>query len=423
MALKARERLKNLTEFLWPSLVLALALFLAFTSSIAHRNGQFQAAVVLAALSLLLAVMVCATLVPKLLARLRWDILGQFQTFRFTRRGVFFLVLIVVVAVSTLNTGNNLLILVLSVLLASLIVSRIVSNLVLEGLKISLSLPEAIHAGQTAVFFLSLQNLKRWVPSFALILKSRRREAVDREDVDFFLQEKSFPYIRPQERLQLTMQCRFGKRGIYSIDGFEVRTSFPFGFFIRGKRIEAQGSIVIYPHLVDIRGLLLSHPQLLGIVERPRRGLGSNLYNIRDYQPGDSARYVHWKSLAKLSRLMVKDFSQEEEMPLNVFFSTYLPRGDSTAKDQFERAVSCIATLAQHYHRRGQRFRLDSGEFQATMSGRREDFERLMEYLSCVEPASRPPSFDERVEMPSVLFAAGETVALQQVPTIDYLTL
>ena len=87
----------------------------------------------------------------------------------------------------------------------------------------------------------------------------------------------------------------------------------------------------------------------------------------RDYQSGDNARFVHWKSSAKLQRLMVKDLAQDQETPLNIAFSTHLPHPTETNLEQFEKAVSHVTSLAHLYRTRGQQFEFNSGEFQVTV--------------------------------------------------------
>ncbi len=163
--------IKGIKEFFWPLFLLVTAFALALFSSMARHNGQFYAAGFMAIISLVFAFIVCVTLVPKLLARIKLDFLMNLRFFRFTKRGVTFIFVVFIISFVTFNTGNNLLILILAILLASLIVSGIVANLVLFGLKISLRVPKGIHAQQRAIFLITLRNLKKIFPSFALQLK------------------------------------------------------------------------------------------------------------------------------------------------------------------------------------------------------------------------------------------------------------
>ena len=415
--------IKNVREFFWSGFFLATALLLAILSQIAEEDGERYAATFLAILSLIFAFIVCVTLVPKLVVRIKLDFLNSLQSFRFTQRGAFFVLIILVIALSTLNTGNNLLILILSVLLASLVVSGLVSNLVLHDLKISLTIPNSIHARQKALFFFDLRNLKKFFPSFALRLKGRSEEGMDSRETDFFVQEKYFPYLQAGESSRLRMSCEFDRRGAYTVDGFEVTTTFPFGFFARGRKLEARAEIVVYPALLDLSPLFLRCPALHGFLEQNRKGPGSTLYSIRDYQVGDSARFVHWKSTAKVARLMIKDFAHEEENPIQVVFSSYLPERSAAALEQFEKAVSYIASLAYYCGRKGRGLRFSSGEFQVALSGREEEMTALMWYLSHLEPSDEVQVRMDQLMTPCVLFTASESVSTQEVYVVNYLKL
>ena len=413
------RKIQGARDFLLPTLFLISVLFLAILSPMARGNSQIYAAAFLAVVSLILAFVVCVTLVPKLLARVRLEFLNNLRFFRFTQRGTLFVLLIFVISFATLNTGNNLLILVLSFLLASMVVSGIVANLVLYGLKISLTVPDAIHAGQKTVFLVTLHNLKKLFPSFALKLKGEPDNSSG--GTDFFLKEKIFPYVKAREKVKLSLYCEFGRRGVYSVEGFEVRTTFPFGFFWRGRSLDARGNIVVYPELRDVGHLFLLQAELQGQEGRNRRGWGNELYNIRNYQSGDNARFVHWKSTAKRNRLMIKDFAQEQETPLTVVFSAYLPDDSAPHLEQFEKAVSYVASLAHDCKMKGHDFRFVSGEFTVTVNGQNREYTALMEYLARVQPADRVDFDPEALPVPCVLFSAGNAVAVVGVPRIDYL--
>ncbi len=360
--------------------------------------------------------------IPRRFVQVRRDLWNNLQLYRPTSCGLFFVSIIFIVGFSTLNNGNNLLILILSFLLASLIVSGIIANVVLQGLRISLKIPDAIHAGQNAVFFLTLHNRKKFFPSFALRLKGEEKAHTKVEQIGCFVQEKTFPYIRAGEKFRLDLHCEFNCRGTYSMDGFEVSTSSPFGFFLRVRKLRARLSIVVCPELCDLNSLFVHYPFLQGVKERGRKGPGSTLRNIREYQSGDSTRFVHWKSTAKIARLMIKDFEDEGDNPLDIVFSTYLPEYSPAALQQFEKVVSCFASLGRHYHSIGQEFDFNSGEFEIRVNDRNEQYQAFMEYLAGVQPSEQLQTNPECLQKTTILFAAGDSVMPKEAHLIDYMT-
>ncbi len=51
----------------------------------------------------------------------------------------------------------------------------------------------------------------------------------------------------------------------------------------------------------------------------PRRGVAVEFADYRDYVPGDDERLVDWKAYARLDRLFVKLFSEEEDATVHIF--------------------------------------------------------------------------------------------------------
>lgn len=207
------------------------------------------------------------------------------------------------------------------------------------------------------------------------------------------------------------------------MEGFEIRTRFPFGFFTRVRKLSAVGKITVYPALVPLDRLLRLYPFLSGLELQNRKGSGMTLYNIRDYQRGDDARFIHWKSSGKLSRLLVREFVEEEDIWIHLLFSTHLPDQNDELLEQFEKGVSCVTSIACLYRKRRRPFSFDSGEFQVSVDAQGGNFEELMNYLAAVEPASRMLLDLDAVENSSILFVAGHNVRFRRLLGIDYLQL
>lgn len=410
-------------EIVWPLILLVSAAVLAVLSALARWTDQSHSSAFLALVSLIFASLAAVTLAPYVLSRYRRDLRERIPTLSITHRGAFFLLLVTVLGFSSMNSGNNLLVLLLSLLLAALLVSGLLSALVLHGLKVSISVPETIRAQDTATCFVTLQNLKRWIPSFALKLRGRQnREQVPEPATDFFSQVKVFPYIGVRSDLKLTLKCLFRRRGSYPVDGFEIGTKFPFGLFQRKRTLRTQGSILVYPALVNLQTLFFIYPELQGAEALNLRSHGDSLYGIRRYQSGDSARLVDWKSTARLDQLMVRDFVAENQNLIDLTFHPDLNDSSPRSLDQFEKGVSCVASLGDHYWRMGQKFRFKCGETLVHVDGRRNSYEKFMECLALIQPVGRHP---ESLQYPEarngIVVAAGYRWVPAGSVAIDYL--
>src|SRR5262245_3530943 len=72
------------------------------------------------------------------------------------------------IGLAAINTGNNLLYLVLGWLLSLIVASGALSNMTLGGLRVSRRIPPRIFAGRPFAMELSLENQKRRAASYAI---------------------------------------------------------------------------------------------------------------------------------------------------------------------------------------------------------------------------------------------------------------
>ena len=346
----------------WRSFFIALvalgaALFLALYSGAAADGGHLFQAGFSALAALVLAGWVALTIVPVLARRspLRW--LTYQIDYKLTREGVVYLGGIFVVALAALNTGNNLLFMVLACLLAGVLMSGILSRLVLSGIEVRLELPEHIFAERAVTAIAELQNTKQIMPSFSVSLVSEvkpraKKLAGPNLPPPILGQPIYFPHIPHGQTVRQNVELTFPRRGVYRQDALGLRTRFPFGFLQKTRHIDSETEAVVYPSVQPTEEFYEILPLVSGELESYQRGRGHDLYAIRDYQFNDSARHVDWKASAKTSVLQVREYAREDERRVLLALDPYLDPGnkDARAVQQFERAVAMCAGLAWHFH-------------------------------------------------------------------------
>lgn len=103
------------------------------------------------------------------------------------------------------------------------------------------------------------------------------------------------------------------QRGIYTLGPLRARTADPFGIFEYEWREERTRQIVIYPPLAHMRGLTLPLGRSGNIARADilRRHTTPGASSVREYVPGDMLNHIHWLTVARTNRLMVKEFDQE----------------------------------------------------------------------------------------------------------------
>jgi uncharacterized protein (DUF58 family) len=338
--------------FLLSIAALAIALLLAIYSGTAAELGHLAMAIASALGALLVAAWVAVTLVPILAKRtpLRW--LGFKMEYRVTREGWIYILGIFLVAVAALNTGNNLLFLILASLIAIILMSGVLSSITLSGIEMRLQLPEHIFAGQPVRSLVEVHNQKVTLPSFSLRVEAVRRK--NAANAAMLETPVYFPYIPKHDRVQQNVPMTFPRRGIYSQEAFRIVTRFPFGFLQKARRVDLKSEAIVYPSVEPTRDFFEILPGMQGALESLAKGRGQDLYALRDYQPRDSSRHVHWKASARLGSLMVREFTREDDCRVILVLDPHTSVGlaDQEADARFERAVTMCAALAWHFYER-----------------------------------------------------------------------
>ena len=130
----------------------------------------------------------------------------------------------------------------------------------------------------------------------------------------------------------------------------------------------------------------ISVVDLQGEDQRFERGLGQDLYMIRDYLPSDSARHVHWKASAKTSTLKTREYAAEESRSVLLTFDRYGHPGDA---ERFEKLVSFSASLAYHLINSGVEVSLSSDEWHSSQGDATAVRDSILEYLALVQMSGR----------------------------------
>jgi uncharacterized protein (DUF58 family) len=276
---------------------------------------------------------------------LQISILNRFL--RFTPEGKWFIFISIAIGFAAVNTGNNLLYLVLAMLLSLIIASGFLSEWGVKGLEIKRHFPPYIFAHTPCGILLKVTNTKRHLPSFTLELE----EQVNGEH------KGGLAYlfrIGPQKTQSQVYRLSFPRRGLHRLYEPHLLTRFPFGFFIKGVRIKENREVVVYPPLVPWEELL---PEISdrgeGSRTKPHKGRGEDIFAVREYVPGDTSRDIHWRSTAKRSQPMVKEYERGGVKKVHIVLDTSLPKAAAPADlNRFEESVSKAGSLVYHLSQR-----------------------------------------------------------------------
>ncbi len=293
---------------------------------------------------------------------------------RITRGGILFLLGVLATGAVAFLTGNNLLFLIFSAMLALLLVSGFLSRLVLAGLEIELLLPEHVFARAPMEARVRIRNLKRLTPSFSIELTGLRDPVY-------------FPLIPGHGSIEAAGQIVFPKRGRHHENLFVISTRFPFGFLRKSTTVELRRETIVYPAVFDELMGARERMQLLvdsaaGELESHTRGEGRDFYRIRPYEPHDNARHVDWKSTAHTGGLQVREFTRDQDRAVEIFFDRRVPPG---SQERFEELVEDCAFVVWELAEREAAIWMRSQRFAKALPEEGDVYD-LMRFLALVEP-------------------------------------
>ncbi len=353
---------KSVRFVLISALLTVAAIGVAGFSIIAGQIGEYEFAALGAKVALGLALVIVLYVAPRLAQNINFS--SGFSV-QIPNAGLLFFAMILLVAILSLSSGNNLLYLLLSALLATLFVSWAPSRLNLCRVEVSVRFPNHIFAGESAPFDLTVTNRSRLLPTFSLTVAMSEEEPAAsskvKEGEANQIELVYLPIVPARASARARIERDFPKRGVYPISGFVLHSRFPFGFLEQRRRLEASGEIVVYPAPRPLDEFIHAPPPLPGLVESRAKGGGSDLYAIRQYLSSDHRRQIDWKATAKTSQVMVREFTRDDDWRVTVVFDARVEKERGVTPEfaeKFEHGVTLAASLISHFIRAGVETRL-----------------------------------------------------------------
>jgi uncharacterized protein (DUF58 family) len=216
-----------------------------------------------------------------------------------TRLGWTLLALLGGIAFAAINTGNNLLYLLVGIGLAALLVSGLAAGRGIAGLALEISHPEEIVARERTSIVLTVRFSGRGGASPALRC---RLPAADAQ-----LEPFSLPPIPAGGSLVRFIPAVFPRRGRV-VRPRPRRDGDPFRLVTRRRR-RARPQVVVYPSPSD-QEAADGDPGKDSSDLISRRVGEAGLHQIRPARSDDDSRHLGWRQPARVGELMVKGASR-----------------------------------------------------------------------------------------------------------------
>jgi uncharacterized protein (DUF58 family) len=158
------------------------------------------------------------------------------------------------------------------------------------------------------------------------------------------LAELAMPSLKPGGSFTNAFAIPTLRRGVIPVGPVRTVRADPIGLVRRELIWTEADELIVHPRTVGIPST--STGLIRDLEGTPTRDLTSSdvaFHALREYQPGDERRYIHWKSSAKTGTYMVRQFEQTRRSHLVVALS--LATSDYATEEEFELAVSVAGSL------------------------------------------------------------------------------
>lgn len=156
--------------------------------------------------------------------------------------------------------------------------------------------------------------------------------------------------LRAYDAATWRIEGRCTQRGLFSFGPVELTASDPFGLYHSSIRLDTVTRLVVYPRLAHLPDFTLAPQQLLGDRRAPHRLLTDPMrtVGIRDYQPTDPFKTIHWAASARRGALQTRILEPTATLELVIVLDldTFEQYWQGIQVDLLEYLISVAATVA-----------------------------------------------------------------------------
>ena len=230
---------------------------------------------------------------------------------KITKAGWLYIAVTLFLGFSAVNTGNNLVYLIVAAFLSFMGISGFFGKRNLSGIDVDVELPEEIFARTSFPLKITLINKRRFLPAFLIRVRLHDLEVL-------------FPFVDAKARDSKYVSFTVNERGVSKIRDMHLCSVFPFHFFVRCRRIERLFETVFFPQMkrCGLSDIVGSEKISRGEKTSDRTGYDAEIISTRDYIKGDPLKYIHWKASARTGQLKTKELSSLYRRPVIIDFDS-----------------------------------------------------------------------------------------------------
>nr|WP_319494338.1 DUF58 domain-containing protein [uncultured Desulfobacter sp.] len=308
-------------------------------------------------------------------AYVRLDRLAFWKKNKFSMAGNFLIYALALTAVLGLDTFRSMVYQLFALLLSLFAVSNTLSFKSPKGLFAKRILPEYGTAGTPVIYTILVGNrtnhpkdgfkirerFSSAIPSLQQFTDARephehlrnlwdrkfklqRWRWLIRQKQNAVLTGQKVPSVPPESRVAVRATLTPLNRGYIYLKGFTFFKKEPLGFTRSFYHTTCEARLLVLPRRYNVPKLPLPGSRKHhtgGIALTSKVGNSDEFISLREYRPGDPMRLIHWKSLAKTGKLIIRENRDEHFVRHALILDTHAPKGAAQA---FEAAVSLAAS-------------------------------------------------------------------------------
>jgi len=206
------------------------------------------------------------------------------------------------------------------------------------------------------------------------------------------------PILKKGDETKFRINLFAEKRGDYRLKSLRIDSPFPLGVMKWGYQYKQERRILVYPQFKPLIGFNIPVGRKLqpgGIALASNIGESTEFVGTREFRDGDSLRYIHWKSWARLNKPIVKEFQEEYYCRIALLIDTYIPENSPDMDyDAMESSLSLAASISDYLER--QEYIIDliaaGPNIYYLQAGRSLAYlDQILDILACIDVCPRKP--------------------------------
>jgi uncharacterized protein (DUF58 family) len=322
-----------------------------------------------------------------------------------TTQGWYYLFVVLFIVGGAIMREVNMLVILSGMLFGPLLLHWRLTISSLENLSFRRKFNNPTMAGvETRMEILLENHHRRWGAWFVQV-HDRIRLVNQDSTADASEIQLAVPFVFGRSVAKIPFTWDIAQRGIYEMGPLYIESRFPFGLIRARRTLRERESIIVCPQLGRLtpqwrRVIESDHHGLSGSFSRQGRSEG-DYYAMRQWRSGDSTRWIHWRTTARLGKLMVRQYEQQRDRAVGIVLdlselTDEIQNADLNKQHQhavvIEIAVSMVATIVNDLcSRNGSYFNLtiagtNASHFSATPS--QNVTRAVLESLAVINPGN-----------------------------------